>query len=179
MWGSHRLKTHPRNPSQNASKRVNNLVIIGRETAWSPRAGNSTRHIPHCNWSRFSAPGPSPISSSSAKQCGCSWNFKVHLASCSTSGPMALNGKCGRYPEAVTFRITGGEVLQGVTSGLHKLCQLHNYGTHPAPLWWSWNHLTHGHKEEWAENESRMVAPRPNGGPFWSNWRRSGVGRIR
>ena len=47
---------------------------------------------------------------------------------------MAPNGKCGRYPEAATFRITGGEVLQVATPGLQKVFQPHNCGTHPEPL---------------------------------------------
>ena len=157
----HRLKNHPQNPSQNSSKCVNHLVRIGRGAAWSPWAGNATIHIPRCNWAIFSAPSPPPTSSSSANQYGFSWNSKAHPASCSPSGPMAPNGKCGRYPEAATFSITWGEVLQGATPGLHKLWQLHTCGTCPAPLWWSWNHLTHVHRGEWAENESRMVAPRP------------------
>ena len=47
---------------------------------------------------------------------------------------MAPNGKGGRYAEAATFIITGGEVLQWATPGLHILFQLHTYGTHPEPL---------------------------------------------
>ena len=179
MWGGHQLQNHPRNPSQNSSKCINHPVRIGREAAWSPRAGNATSHLPNFNWVIFSAPGPPPTSSSSANQYGCRWNSKVHPASCSPSGPMAPNGKCRRYPEAATFRITVGEVLQGAMPGLHKLCQPHTCVTHPAPLWWSWDHLTYGHRGEWAENEVRMVAPRPNGGPFWTNWRRSGFQRSR
>ena len=104
----HRLQNIPRNPLKNTSKCVNHPVIIGKGATWSPWYGNETIHIPQCNWTIFSAPGPSPISSSSANRCGCSWNSKVHPASCSPSGPMASNGKCGRYPEAATFSITGG-----------------------------------------------------------------------
>ena len=115
MWGNHWLQNHPRNLSQNSSKCVNHPVRIGRGAAWSPWAGNVTNHIPHCNCAIFSAPGPPPTSSSSANQYICNLNSKVHLSSCSPSGPMAPHGKCGRNPEKATFRITGGEVLQGAT----------------------------------------------------------------
>ena len=47
---------------------------------------------------------------------------------------VAPNGKRGRYPEAATFRITGGEIIQGAMIGLHKLCQPHTCRTHPAPI---------------------------------------------
>ena len=47
---------------------------------------------------------------------------------------MAPNGKCGRYPEAATFKNTGGEVIQGAAPCLHQLCQPHTLGTNPAPL---------------------------------------------
>ena len=42
---------------------------------------------------------------------------------------MAPNGKCGRYPEAATFRITGGKVLQGATPTLAVFIQ-HLYDDH-------------------------------------------------
>ena len=58
--GGHRLKNHPRNPSQNSSKCINHTVRIGRGTAWSPWTGSRTNHIPHCNWERFPAPGRPP-----------------------------------------------------------------------------------------------------------------------
>ena len=167
MWGGHRLQNHPQNPSQNSIKCVNHPFRIGRGTAWSTWDGNATSLIPECNWARFLAPGASPTSSSSANQYGCRWNSKVHPASCIPSGPMAPNGKYGRYPEAEMFRITGEEVLQGATPGLHKLFQPHTCRTHPSPLWWSCDHLTHGYRGEWEKNEARMVAPIPNGGPFW------------
>ena len=166
MWRGHRLQNYPLNPSQNSSKCINHPVRIGRGSTWSPWAGNATIHLPKCNWEIFSAPGPPPTSSSSANQYGYSWNSKVHPASCSPIGPKEPNGKCVIYPEAANFRITGGELLQGATPGLHKLCQPHTWVTHPEPLWWSWDHITHGHRGEWAENEAIMVASRPNRGPF-------------
>ena len=129
MWGSYQLQNHPQNPSLNSSKRVNRPVRIGRGAAWYPWDGNATSHIPHCNWARFSAPGPPPTSISNANQYRCIWNSKVHPASCSLSGPMAPNGKCGRYPEAATFRITGGKVLQGATPTLAVFIQ-HLYDDH-------------------------------------------------
>ena len=43
-------QNHPRNPSQNKSKRINHPVRIWRGVSWSPRAENATRHIPHFNW---------------------------------------------------------------------------------------------------------------------------------
>ena len=152
MWGGLRLQNHLWKPLQNSKKRVNHPVRIWRGTAWYPRDCNATSHITHCNWARFSAHGPPPTSSSSANHYGCSLNSKVHPASCSPSGPMAPNGKSRRYPEAETFSITGVEGLQGATPDLHKLCQPHTCGTHPEPLRWSWDHLTHVHRGEWAEN---------------------------
>ena len=169
MWGGHRLQNHPLNPSQNSSKCANHPIIIRRGAAWSPWGGNVTSHIPNYNWERFSAPGPSLTIRSSANQCSCSWSYKLHTASCGPSGPMAPNGKCGGYPEAATFRITGGEVLQGAAPGLHQLCQAYTFGNHPAPVLWSWGHLTHGYRGKRLENEKIMVNPRPNGGPIWTN----------
>ena len=152
---------------------------MGRGTTWYLQTGSATIHIPNCNWARFSVPGPYPTSSSSTNQCGCSWSSKLHPVSCSPSGPMAPNGKCRRYPDAATFRITREYVLQGAASGLNQSRQPHTFGNHPAPLWWSWYHLTHGHRGEWAENEKIIFAPRPNGGTIWTDWRRSGVCRSR
>ena len=80
MWGSHQLQNHPRNPSQNPSKRINHPVRIGRRTVWSPWSGNDSSHIPDHNWEWFSTLGPSPTSTSSDRQCGCSWSPKVHPA---------------------------------------------------------------------------------------------------
>ena len=152
---------------------------LGGGQSWFPWSGNTTIHITNCNWAIFPAPGPYPTSSSSDNRCGFSWNTKVHPASCSPSGSMAPNGICGIYPEAANFRITGGELLQGATPGIHQLCQLHTCGTHPEPLSWSWDHITNGYRGEWVENESIMAASRTNGGTFLINWRRSGVCRGR
>ena len=127
MWGGHRLQNNPRNPLQNSSKRVNHLVRIGRGAAWSPWSVNATSHILNCNWEIFSAPRPYPTSISSANKCYWSWSSKMHPASCSLSGLMAPNGKCGRYPEAAAFRIIGEELIQGSAPGLHQLRKPHTF----------------------------------------------------
>ena len=179
MWGGHWLESSLRNPSQNSRKCVNPQVIIGRGSKWSPLAGIATSHISSCNWARFSATGPSRRISSSDSQWGCIWSSKVHPELCFPSGPMAPNSKCGRYAEAATSIITGWKLLQGSAPFIHKLCQPHTHRTHPEPLRWSWNHLNHGHRGEWSENEKIMVAPRPNVGTIWENWKSSRVCRSR
>ena len=47
---------------------------------------------------------------------------------------MDPNGKCRRYPEAATFRITGGELIQGEAPGPNKLFQINTCGTHTSPI---------------------------------------------
>ena len=177
IWGGHWLQNHPQNPSQNPSKHVNHLVIIGRRTAWYPCSSNTTIHITNHNWEIISTPGPLSTSSSSVSQCGCRWISKVYSALCVPSGPMAPNGKYGRHPEATTPRVSRQEVLQGSSQGIHQLCQPHTRRTHPDPIQLSWYHLTHGHRGEWAEYETIMVSHRPNGGSIQTNWGRSGVFR--
>ena len=79
---------------------------------------------------------------------------------------MAPNGKCVRHTEAETSRINRQELLQGEVLGIHQLFQLHTHGNHSAPQLLSCYHIIYVHREERAENEIRMVAPRPNSGPI-------------
>ena len=168
----HRLQNHTQHSSQNSSKRVNHPVRVGQSTEWSPWDGNATIQISNPKWARVLMPRPSSTSSSSARQCGCSWSSKVHSASWGPSVPMAPNGKCWRYPEEKTPRVTRGEVLQGVAPGIHQLFQTHTRRTHQSHIWWSLDHLTHGHRVEWAEDETRMVSPRPSGWYFRKTFRK-------
>ena len=85
------------------SKCINHPVRIGRRTTWYPRDGNATSHTQNYIWVGFSSLGLSPTISSSANQCRCSCNYRVHTVSCSPNGPIARNVKCGRYPEAAFF----------------------------------------------------------------------------
>ena len=151
MRGGHQLQNHPLNPLLSSSKHVNHPVIIGRRTAWSPWDVNATSHIPNSNWSRVSMPVPSSTRSSSDSQYDCIWSSKVHSSSCGPSGPMSPIGKCGIYPEATTPRVTRREVIQGLEPGIHQLWQPHTCRTHPAHIWWPWDHITHRNRREWSK----------------------------
>ena len=90
---------------------------------------------------------------------------------------MAPNGKCGRHPKAKSPRVSRGEVIKESAPCIHEFCQPHTHRNHPAPIQWSFYHLTHGNIGYWAEDETRMVSLIPNDGSIQPIWGPSGVCR--
>ena len=72
IWGSHQLKSHQQNQSQNLSKCVNHTVRTGWRTALSPWSGNAKIHRMNHNWAWISTPGSSYTRRYSDIQFGCS-----------------------------------------------------------------------------------------------------------